>query len=327
MHLIILASVLLLASAYNYTGPIVINNGIRSDSYPVIYDQLNEVIITGYKTTITMYSINGDTRGEFQVPSEIVSIDWMPRQSVLVSTWPNNTIYEFGHNGKLINTIEVCGYNSGTSKIMSNKKTGEFYVIYDLGWIYDVYSFDVNHQIITHMFIDKDSTGRAGFDIGELTGNFLFSSYEYIQVFDRNLQVIMNITILDDDFYPVTTLVEFTSELAPRNSVYYLKSKKLLVYDIENQYLLLNTTTNYYLESNVNVWYDHATLVLIYIINQNDKNVPYITFLTSIGTIAFQLNFENDTIFGFYNHYVYVNQKTGTIVANINSQIKIWYLT
>ena len=56
----------------------------------------------------------------------------------------------------------------------------------------------------------------------------------------------------------------------------------------------------------------------------NDKNVPFIKFGDLKGEIIYKLNFENDTLFGFYNQYAFIDEKTDVVIGNINSQIKIW---
>lgn len=65
-------------------------------------------------------------------------------------------------------------------------------------------------------------------------------------------------------------------------------------------------------------------LVTLLIRYENNKNVPYITFFTNSGLIKCHLDFNNDTIFAFENMNVVLDQFTGTVIANINSQIKIW---
>lgn len=305
----------------SWTGPTVINNGIKNSSYPIAYDRQNNIIITGFNNLITLYSIDGNKIRDFQVVSKIVALDLVHGNKIVMTTQPDNSIYEYDYDGTLIRGTDTGGYNSGRNQIFVNKNTSDFYLVYDLGWIFIVYSFDSDYKIISNRFIDKDVTGWAGFNIGELTGQFLFSNYQHIQAFDKYLNIVIDTTITDGQLFPATTLLEPSLDF-----MYYLKRDRIFIFDMKKQNIISNSSVHLYLDSEAMMWYDQKCIVTICTYSKNNKNVPYILFFASDGSVLYKIDFENDTLSAFYNVFVFINQNTGTIVANINSQIKIWKL-
>ena len=305
----------------SWTGPTVINNGIRNSSYPIAYDQQNNIIVTGFNNLITLYSIDGNKIREFEVVSVIVSLDLKFNNKIVMTTKPGNSIYEYDYEGTLTHSTVMGGYNRGWSQILVNQNTGSFYVVYDSGWTFIVYSFNPDYTLITQRFIDKPDTGWAGFNIGELTGNILFSSYQYIQTFNRYLNTVIDANVTDDQVFPMTTLLEPSVDF-----MYYLKRDRIFIFDMKTQNMISNTSVHLYFDSEAMIWHNRNCIVTICTYSKNDKNIPYILFFASDGSIVDSINFENDTLSAFYNVFAFVNQNTGTVVANINSQIKIWKL-
>lgn len=78
--------------------------------------------------------------------------------------------------------------------------------------------------------------------------------------------------------------------------------------------------------SNVIFWYDQSCYITIWIKSENNKNIPYVVILDVNGKEVSTIKFGDNDISVYRNTYIFINQKTGTIVANINSQIKIWRL-
>ena len=104
----------------SWTGPTVINNGIRNSSYPIAYDQQNNIIVTGFNNLITLYSIDGNKIREFEVVSVIVSLDLKFNNKIVMTTKPGNSIYESDHDATLTHSTVMGGYNPGWSQILLN---------------------------------------------------------------------------------------------------------------------------------------------------------------------------------------------------------------
>lgn len=130
-----------------YHDPVIINTNI-DDEYQIVYNENTQLIFIGYKNIINIYDLNGNKIRIFNVDQPIVSFGVTNNGLLLMTTQPNNTIYIYNTvNGTLIKTIDVCGYNQN-NYILVNRITGEFYVVYDIGWIWDLYSFDRNQKLI-----------------------------------------------------------------------------------------------------------------------------------------------------------------------------------
>lgn len=225
-----------LSVAFNYSTPIMINSGISNISYPINYDQYNDLILYGSCNTIHIYDLMGNLVNQFNTVSIITSMDITTDNSILVLTTPDNIIFEYDYSGTLIKKTFFGGYNGGDNQVLCNHKSNNFYVWYTILSYYIVYSFNENHNLISHTFIDRDVSGWAGFDIGTLTGNLMFSTYQTIQIYNNTLDVLMNITPGNsDDVYPYTYVIDITD-----NIVCYSKKQPShnILYQMVHRYLL-----------------------------------------------------------------------------------------
>ena len=310
-----------LSMAFNYSAPITIDNGIQSTTYPVAYDQKNDLILFGNGKTMYIYDLTGKLVNQFNVVNEITSMDITTYDTILVLTTPDNVIFDYDYSGTLIKTTFFGGFNGGSTQVLCHQKLKNFYVWYSASSFYVVYSFNENHQVISHAFIDKDVTGWHDFNIGELTGNLMYSTYQTIQIYNSTLNIVMNVTLDTIDPYPHTIVTETTNSIAT-----YFNYNSFTQYFIPDGTNISTVNTHNYLSSNVVYWYDQNYYITIWIKSKNNKDIPYIVFFSSDGNIVNTMDFCNDGISAYYNMYVYINQETGTIVANINSEIKIWKL-
>lgn len=313
-HLFFLNFLICAFACINYSYPIIINTGLNN-SYLITYDSDTQLIFIGYNKTITVYNLVGEKVQEFNVKNQISSFGVTNDYLLLMTTQPENNIYAYDVvSGTFINAIIISGKNK-QSQIFVNRTTGEFYAVFNYGFIgfWNVYSFDKNHQMIANIYIDRDMTGWGNLAMGDLTGNFMYSTYNTIQSYDKFLNTTINLTLMnDDDLFPYTPLIENF------NSLYYFRNLETDIYN-PNGKLLFNITKKFRVESSIDIWYETGYLVTIFF----ENDIPYITFFTSTGEIKCKIKFGNDKLFSYYNTNVFMDQFTGTIIANINSQIKI----
>lgn len=308
-----------LINSFNYSTPIIIDTGIYNQSFIVLYDSNLKLIFVAFNNTVITYDLDGQLvkRVTLNVTINKMVVTFKP--SLLITTKLINDLYEYDLNGRYLSTISICGYNY-KNRLFLNQKNNNYYLLHDLGWIYNLYSFSAQNKLINRTFISSPDPIDNTFNIGEFTGNMLVGSWYNFSIYDSQINKVAQIKLpWSDNFYinggfeiDETTVCIFYDE-------FYIYS-----YDgrLVNKFEYKNTNPYTLLNIRFNKKYKILTFIDTEYINQ--KNVPYIKFGDLNGQIIYKLEFENNNPFVFYNYYSILDEETDILITNFNSIIKIW---
>lgn len=304
---------------FNYGKPITIDTGLSDRSYIFIYESDLEMIFTAADRSITVYDLYGRVINfvTLNVTIEKMVITRIP--SFLISTPVHNALYEYSFYGQFLRAVSVCGYHY-KSKLIIDGWTSDYYLVHDLGWIYDVLSFSSDSVLLNRSFINQASAPVANsFNLGYETGNILIGSWNLFSIYDRNMSAVTNMTLPSSDFYWIVGGFEVNESMVcilyDRFYIYSYDGGLISTFDYGPAPFRLE-------DIRFNRKYNLVTFLQIEYIN--DKNVPSIKFGDFYGQIIYKLNFGNGSMSVFYNMFGLLDERTDIVIMNINSKIKIW---
>ena len=197
MYLYLLFLVLVV-QGFNYSQPIVINLDIKE--FPLIYDQNLQLLFVGHDQKVCVYNLDGKLINSVILNVTLYQMAITQKPSLLITTKVNNDLHEFDFAGRYLRTISICGYNY--RNLLYNAKYG-YYLIHDLGWIDNLYSFSEQNHLINQTLIDSAYVFGNSYDVGEFTGNILVGSSNILTINDQKINQLTQIHLHPSDSYGI----------------------------------------------------------------------------------------------------------------------------
>lgn len=190
----------------------MIETGIDNRSFPFLYDKDLKLVFVAYERNLSMYDLDGQLIKSFLLDVIVSQLAVTKKPSLLITTVNLNDLHEYDLWGQLSQKVKISGYHQ-SDYLLFDKHNSQYYLIYDLGWIYNMYSFDHNNKIIANIQIDQPDLFRWNFNLGLVTVQLLLSSPLAIQTYNQNMEIGLNLSTGHIQSLPMTSLMEFNSWL------------------------------------------------------------------------------------------------------------------
>jgi hypothetical protein len=301
-------------TCFHYGKPITIDTELVNRSYIFIYESDLEMIFTATDQTITVYDLYGRVINFVTLNMSIESMIITRIPSFLVSGPIYNDLYEYSFYGQFLRKISICGYHH-KSKLIFDGWTSDYYVIHNLGWIYDVLSFTSDSALLNHTFINSVDNS---FNLGYETGNILVGAGNVFSIYDRNMTTVTSMKLPYNNAYWIIGGFEVNETtvciIYDKFYIYAYDGSLIDVFSFDRAPIELK-------DIRFNRKYNLVTFLQLE--NIGGKNRSVIKFGDFHGRIIYKLNFEDD-INNVYNIYGLLDERTDIVIMNINSKIKIW---
>lgn len=305
-----------LATGFHYSTPIVIDTGFYDQSFKFLYNSDLQLIFTANQNYVSMYDLNGNLVRTITLDFDISDMMIIKKPAILISVHPHNNLHEYDLNGRYLNFIPICGYNYRSFLIPSDK-SNNYYLISDLAWIYNLYSFNKDNNAINETLVDRGIAARSKFYPGYVTGNILAGMSNIFTIYDYELNIIMRVK------FPYPEYDIFKSFELDNDTVCIFYYGKFYIYSYDGH--LLNTFVYENIDgmSIMSLRFNQRHHMMT-IIQTDNENIPFIKFIDLSGQLIYELNYGDNRTSSYYNINVIVDEKTDIIIGNINSKIKIW---
>jgi hypothetical protein len=306
---IVLFFLIELAACFNYSAPIIINTNIQENSFLYEYDQISHMILIGYQNKIMMYDLVGEIIGLFETESTIDSLA-STKNYIITILGHNNSIYIYNKNGTLNEKINICGYHY-QSKIKVDPLSQNYYVVFDLGWIYHTHYFSYDNKLLFENFLKITSDFPILYSNYKYNGYLVIFSTVDIFIISQNISVVKDIPL--NEGMPI-----FGSAVIGKDKLGMFVGLNLEIYNVNGT--LYNKKSFDYIVLSLGFNEKNNLLYHSRIINSNLT----ITFIDIEGNIKYDLGYgpigADDG-----NVNIDIDEDTDIIIANINNQIMIWY--
>jgi len=222
----------------------------------------------------------------------------------------NNSIYIYNKNGTFHEKINICGYHY-QSKIKVDPLSQNYYVVFDLGWIYHIHYFSCDNKLLFENFLKITSDFPVLYSNYKYNGYLVIFSNIDIFIISQNISVVKNFPL--NDGMPI-----FGSAVIGEDEVGMFIGLNLEIYNVSGT--LINKKSFDYMVYSLG--FNEKNNLLYYSkINSNSNLI--ITFIDIKGNIIYDLGYGPIGTVDIGN--INIDEDTDIIIANINNQIMIWY--
>lgn len=331
MRAIILFVLLTVAYGYIYRSPIVLKTEI-SYSCNFDFDQFMGIIYSSNDKEISAWNLNGELIKRVYAPTgvNVSAIAVNEYTNEIMVSYSDASIYSYD-TASIIYAYDIVAYskvsilvtNSSFNYVVVNQKTGYFYVVANVGYAI-ILSYDNQNNLLANVSLPFKTVEIENAVIDEFNGDLYMATTPYnmlnftVIIMDINGNIKHEFPVQS---VPATSLIIFDNAFLIVENLFFFD-----VYSLGSRIYLPNLSYEN-LEERYSLQYWKKYDVFYYIDLYNEtlhQMIPTITVTNLDRTYVEKINYGTNDIMFYHNINVRIHEASGTVIASINDEIKIW---